>query len=86
MQRRTFLQGLLALPAAAVAGLPEVAKPVAKALPVTPFVERDLMHQTYALGFRVTHEMIEDDQWPIIEQMSQDLVQSLRNHQDRRFS
>ena len=34
------------------------------------------MHQTYALGFRVTEEMLEDDQYGIMNRMSKELARS----------
>jgi hypothetical protein len=40
-------------------------------------------HSTYALGFRVTEEMRDDDQHGIIRQMSNDLADSARDHQER---
>ena len=85
MKRRDFLKGLLALPAVAVVRLPEVAT-AAKAVPVEPFLDRSVMLQSYTVGFRVTEEMILDDQWDLIDRMSQDRVRSIRDHQDRRFS
>lgn len=41
------------------------------------------VHTTYALGFRVTMEMAEDDQHDIISQMPADLGDSARDHQER---
>ena len=41
------------------------------------------VHTTYALGFRVTMEMAEDDQHDIISQMPADLGESARDHQER---
>lgn len=41
------------------------------------------VHTTYALGFRVTMEMSEDDQHDIISQMPADLGDSARDHQER---
>jgi hypothetical protein len=41
------------------------------------------VHTTYALGFRVTMEMAEDDQEDIISQMPADLGDSARDHQER---
>jgi hypothetical protein len=41
------------------------------------------VHTTYALGFRVTMEMAEDEQEDIISQMPADLGDSARDHQER---
>jgi hypothetical protein len=41
------------------------------------------VHTTYALGFRVTMEMSEDDQEDIISQIPADLGDSARDHQER---
>jgi len=41
------------------------------------------VHTTYALGFRVTMEMAEDDQHDIISQMPADLGDSARDHMER---
>jgi hypothetical protein len=41
------------------------------------------VHQTYALGWRATREMMEDDQFGIMNQMSADLGESARDHQER---
>lgn len=41
------------------------------------------VHTTYALGFRVTMEMADDDQHDIISQMPADLGDSARDHQER---
>ena len=41
------------------------------------------VHTTYALGFRVTMEMMEDDQFSVIQQMPADLGDSARDHQER---
>ena len=41
------------------------------------------VHQTYALGWRATMEMMEDDQFSIMGQMSADLGDSARDHQER---
>jgi len=40
------------------------------------------VHTTYALGFRVTMEMMEDDLYGIIEQMPQDLADATTDHQE----
>jgi phage major head subunit gpT-like protein len=40
-------------------------------------------HQTYALGWRASEEMMEDDQHGIMSQMSGDLGESARDHQER---
>lgn len=42
-----------------------------------------VVHQTYALGFRVTLEMAEDELFGIINQMPADLGDSARDHQER---
>ena len=44
---------------------------------------RRVTHSTYALGFRVTEEMMDDDQHSIVSQMPQDLGDSLRDHQEQ---
>lgn len=41
------------------------------------------VHGVYALGFRVTQEMRDDDQFGIIQQMPADLGDSARDHQER---
>jgi len=41
------------------------------------------VHSTYALGFRVTMEMSEDDQHDIIVKMPKDMGDSARDHQER---
>ena len=41
------------------------------------------VHQTYALGWRASMEMMEDDQFSIMSQMSGDLGESARDHQER---
>ena len=40
-------------------------------------------HQTFALGWRASMEMMEDDQFSIMSQMSGDLGDSARDHQER---
>lgn len=42
-----------------------------------------IVHQTYALGFRVTMEMQQDELFGIINQMPADLGDSARDHQER---
>ena len=42
-----------------------------------------VVHQTYALGFRVTLEMWDDDLFDIINKMPADLGDSARDHQER---
>jgi hypothetical protein len=42
-----------------------------------------VVHQTYALGFRVTLEMWEDDLFDVIEKMPADLGDSARDHMER---
>lgn len=39
-------------------------------------------HTTYALGFRVTMEMMDDDQYNIINRMPRDLADATRDHQE----
>lgn len=41
------------------------------------------VHQTFALGWRASMEMMEDDQFGIMNQMSADLGESARDHQER---
>jgi phage major head subunit gpT-like protein len=41
------------------------------------------VHQTYGLGFRITLEMMQDDQFGIMRQMSSDLAASAADHQER---
>lgn len=41
------------------------------------------VHQTFALGLRLTMEMMEDDQFNIMSRMSSDLGDSARDHMDR---
>lgn len=41
-----------------------------------------VVHQTFALGFRVTMEMMEDDQHNIIKRMPEDLGDSARDHKE----
>tara|TARA_R110002020_G_scaffold68553_10_gene179369 strand:- start:1480 stop:2382 length:903 start_codon:yes stop_codon:yes gene_type:complete len=43
---------------------------------------RRVTHSTYALGFRVTEEMRDDEQHGIINRMPEDLADSARNHQE----
>src|SRR5690606_38894007 len=38
--------------------------------------------QTYALGCRYTHEMMQDDRWQVMEGMTTDLAHSGRHHQE----
>jgi len=40
------------------------------------------VHTVYALGFRVTMEMADDDLYGIIDQMPKDLARSTRHHQE----
>ncbi len=58
--------------------------PVSYDDPVQSDRKRTLM-QTYALGFRATMEMMEDDQYGIIRRMAEDLAESARDHQERLF-
>lgn len=46
-------------------------------------VQRRTVHQTYALGWRATEEVIEDDQHNVMSGMSADLGESARDHQER---
>jgi len=41
------------------------------------------VHQTYALGFRCTMEMMQDDLFDVINQMPADLADSARDHMER---
>lgn len=41
------------------------------------------VHQTFALGWRATMEMMEDDQFSIMNRMSADLGDSARDHMER---
>lgn len=41
-----------------------------------------VVHSTYALGFRITMEMMEDDQHGIMKRMPEDLADSARNHKE----
>ena len=50
--------------------------------PVSGAVVRTV-HTVYALGFRVSEEMMDDDQHGIITQMPADLGDSARDHQER---
>jgi phage major head subunit gpT-like protein len=43
------------------------------------------VHSTYALGFRVTMEMLQDEQYNIIDKMPQDLGRSTADHKERIF-
>jgi len=40
-------------------------------------------HQTFGLGFRITMEMLQDDQFGIMSQMAGDLAESAADHQER---
>lgn len=42
-----------------------------------------IAHSTYALGYRVTMEMREDDRWDIVRRMPNDLADSAMDHQER---
>lgn len=42
-----------------------------------------VVHQFFALGYRVTKEAMDDDQWGIIRQMPADLGDSAADHQER---
>lgn len=44
---------------------------------------RRITHQTFALGYRVTWEATDDDQWNILNRMPADLGDSARDHQER---
>ncbi|MBK25935.1 MAG: hypothetical protein CME70_18180 [Halobacteriovorax sp.] len=41
------------------------------------------VHQTFALGWRATMEMMEDDQFNVMNRMSSELGESARDHQER---
>lgn len=56
--------------------------PVAYDEPVIGNRKREL-HATYALGYRIPMELMEDDQFGIIAQMPGDLGDSGRDHQER---
>jgi hypothetical protein len=56
--------------------------PVAFDDPVSAPVVRTV-HTTFALGFRVTEEMMDDDLFDIIEKMPADLGDSARDHMER---
>ena len=43
------------------------------------------VHQTYALGFRVTMEMMDDEQYNVIEKMPADLADATREHKEILF-
>ena len=43
------------------------------------------VHSTYARGFRVTEEMLDDDQWDIIEKQPADLSDSAKDHRENLF-
>lgn len=42
-----------------------------------------ISHQNFALGFRVTEEMRDDDRWDVISKMPEDLADSGMDHQER---
>jgi hypothetical protein len=44
-----------------------------------------VVHQTYALGFRVTMEMMDDEQYNVIEKMPADLGDATREHKEILF-
>ena len=44
---------------------------------------RRIIMQTFALGIRMTMEMIEDDRWDIAAKLPADLADSARDHMDR---
>ena len=44
---------------------------------------RRVTHQTFALGYRVTWEATEDEQWNVLNRMPADLGESARDHQER---
>lgn len=56
-------------------------QPVAYDDPVMSARKRTI-HAVYALGFRVTMEMMDDDLYNIIDQMPKDLADSCRDHQE----
>ncbi len=41
------------------------------------------VHQTFGLGWRATEEMMEDDQFSVMSQMSKDLGESAADHRER---
>ena len=41
------------------------------------------VHSTFGLGFRITMEMMQDDQFGVMRQMSGDLAESAADHQER---
>ena len=41
------------------------------------------VHQTYALGWRASMEMMQDDQFAVMNRMSSELGESARDHQER---
>ena len=56
-------------------------QPVAYDDPVISARKRTI-HTVYALGFRVTMEMMDDDLYNVIDQMPKDLADSTRDHQE----
>ena len=93
MERRTFLRGLFALPVAAVVGLPKLAEAASKvpylrdenvwqAFPVTAQVGHDIRTQSYAIGFRVNYELLEDDQFDLVQRMADDCVDAIRREKE----
>lgn len=44
---------------------------------------RRIVHQVFALGFRITMEMLDDDQHSVMSKMPEDLGRSGRDHQER---
>lgn len=56
--------------------------PIAFDDPVQGSVSR-IVHSTYALGWRASMEMMQDDQHGIMSKMSSDLAESTRDHRER---
>lgn len=93
MNRRAFLQGLVATPVAAAAAplLPKLAVTAPPAVlaatvpgsfaTVEPCIRS--MSTTFAIGFRVTQELIDDEQWDLIRLMADDAGQAVRELADR---
>lgn len=44
---------------------------------------RRVVHTVYALGYRVTKEAVDDDQWNVIDRMPSDLGESGADHKER---
>lgn len=81
--RRGFLKGLLGLAAApaAVAAAPEPALRLMTATEAMTYLDQAgrvdryrATHQTYALGFRISNEMLDDNQLQLIESMGAEIT------------